>query len=147
MSETKVRLSLNVQGAQLLSSQECDKNPKESYDTTVILIDGSKKRGIPRKERLVVKTRKQRMVKQCLNISLEAYNYMTDPNFPPTGKLGKRVLIKKVVGKRPDGTPIRKIEESTVWGQYGIKQRLEWHLASIAESMRATGYTYEVFED
>lgn len=147
MAETKLRLSLNVPGAQLLSEQECSKNPKESYDTTIIPVEFYSKKGKLQKENVVVKTRKQRTVKQSLNISKEAYNHMIDPEAAPTERLNKKVYIKKIVGKKPNGQVIKKTIESTVWAQYQLKQRLEWHLSRIAESLRAVGFTYEVFED
>ena len=43
MSEPKVRLSMKVRGAQLLSSQECEKNPKVNYNKQTIVLNTNKK--------------------------------------------------------------------------------------------------------
>lgn len=147
MSETKVRLSLNVQGAQLLSTQECVKNPKESYNTEVIPVEFVTKKGNIHKENVVIKTRKQRTVKQCMNICREAYNSMVSPENPPTEKLGKHITKKVITGYDPKGKAIKHYIKSTVWGEMPEKKRLEWHLKAIAEHMRAISFTYEVFED
>lgn len=147
MTETKVRLSLNVQGAQLLSTQECVKNPKESYNTVVIPIETTSKKGKIHKENIVIKTRKQRTVKQCMNICKEAYDYMTCPDNPPNTKMGKRALKKIIIGHTDQGKPIKRFIESTVWAELSEKQRLIWHLRSIAEHMQAINFTFEVFED
>lgn len=148
MVDVKVRLSLSVPGAQLLSSQECEENPKDCYNTVVVSIEHTTKKGKKKRENIVIKTRKQRLAKQSINISREGYDYMVDPKSPPTQKLAKKVVISRVVGKRPDGKPIKVTEESTVWAaSYSAKQRLEFHLNKVAEHLGAISYTYEILED
>lgn len=147
MTDTKLRLSLSVRGAQLLSPQECGKNPKDSFDTTVIPVEFRTKKGNIQKENVVVKTRKQRLIKQSLNVSREAYNYMIDPQCPPI-ELSKKIIVTKVIGKNPNGKPIKVAEETTVWAnRYNEKQRLTYHLDKLAASLGAVKYTYEIFED
>lgn len=147
MTDTKLRLSLSVPGAQLLSEQECSKNPKNSYNTTVIPIEFRTKKGNIKKENIVIRTRKQRLVKQSINISREAYDYMIDPQCPPA-ELGKKLLITKVIGKNPNGKPIKVVKETTVWAhKYNEKQRLAYHLDKLAASLGAVKYTYEILED
>jgi hypothetical protein len=147
MSEIKVRLSLDVQGAQLLSEQECSKNPKESYNTEIISVEASTKSGKPVREILTINTRKNRIIKQSLNISKEAYNYYVSDNEPPTERLAKRIYLKKEVGKQPNGKPNKVTVETTLWAQYTPKQRLNWHMSKIAESLGAIGYSFEILDD
>lgn len=147
MTDTKLRLSLSVRGAQLLSPQECGKNPN-NYDTTVIPVEFTSKKGKTQRENVVVKTRRQRLVKQSINIAREAYDYMIDPQAPPTERLNKRVIVQKVTGKKPNGKPIKTTVESTVWAEnYTEEQRLRWHLDRIASDLGAINYTFEIFED
>ena len=77
MVEPKISLSLLVPGAGMLSSQECEKNPQESYNEHKMLIKYTKGKGKFQKEvkkLIVVKTRKQKMVSQNINICEEAYH-------------------------------------------------------------------------
>lgn len=148
MSETKVRLSMKVRGAQLLSSQECEKNPKKNYNTEAVTVEFPTKKGKAHKETITVRTRKHRLVKQVLNISKEAYNSMTAVDQPPTKRLAKKILTTKVVGKEKNGKPKKVITETTVWAhQFTPIQRLNWYMSRIAESLGAVDYSFEVFDD
>ena len=79
MSEIKVRLSMEVPGATMLSSQDCEKmSKKEAYDSFSITVNVKKKKGkkqVIDKEILHINTRKSKPAKQCISISREAYNY------------------------------------------------------------------------
>lgn len=147
MTEVKVRLSMSVPGAQMLSSQECDKNPKDSYNAEAIMVEFVTKKGKLHKENITVKTRKNRLVKQSLNISKEAYDYMTAADQPPTERLAKKVYLTKVVGKGKNGKPKKVTTESTVWAQMSPMKRLNWHMARTAESLGAVDYQFEVLDD
>ena len=148
MTEIKVRLSMSVPGAQRLSSQECDKNPKKNYDVEIVHVKFMTKKGKLHKENITVRTRKRRLVKQSLNISKEAYNYMTDANQPPTEKLAKKLYIYKTVGKAKNGKPKKLKVETTVWAHnFNPIKRLDWHMARIAESLGAIDYKFEVLDD
>lgn len=124
MVEPKVSLNLFVQGAGLLSSQECEKNPKDSYDVskvTVEFIKGKGKSAKKMKQTLVVKTRKQQLISQHLNICKDAYEFML-------------------------ATP-SEVKLARVWMNLPKSERLKKHLDHIAHDLHAVSYTYEVLED
>ena len=127
MSEIKVRLSMEVPGATMLSSQDCEKmSKKEAYDSFSITVNVKKKKGkkqVIDKEILHINTRKSKPAKQCISISREAYNYMTDKKEIPSAKLSK------------------------VWGSMANEQRLKYHLNLIAEHFNAISFSYEILDD
>ena len=127
MSEIKVRLSMTVPGAQMLSSQECEENPKESYDVTKLRVRNG--RGKNSTELITVATRKNKTAKQSISITKEAYDYMV------SDELSSEIcsLLRK--------------DPKHVWWKMTPKQRLEAHLSIIAESFNAIGFTYEVLDD
>ena len=127
MSEIKVRLSMTVPGAGMLSSQECEKNPKESYNVTKLLVQNGK--GKNSTELIKVATRKSKTVKQSISITKEAYNYMVSNEFESNSPS----LLRKY--------------PKHVWLKMTPKQRLEAHLSIIAESFNAISFTYEVLDD
>lgn len=146
MIEPKLRLSLNVLGTKLLSSQECEENPNNSFNTHVISFSHRNKKGKLIREEIPVKTRKQGLVRQSISISKDAYNYMIAPECPPDEKTAKRVVITKTVKKSNEKS--KKItKESTVWAQLPVKQRLDWHLSRLASDLKAVSYSYEILED
>ena len=128
MSEIKVRLSMEVPGATMLSSQDCEKmsKKKDAFDHTTIVVEHQVKKGkklVTEKETLHINTRKSKPAKQCISISKEAYSYMTDGREIPSARMLK------------------------VWGNMTTAQRLEYHLSLIAENFGATSYSYEVLDD
>ena len=123
MDNIKVRLSLCIQGAQMLSPQECGEN---SYNTSEFILKD--KRG--KKKVFVVNTRKQRLIKQNINLTQEAYDYMTDPKVIPDAKYAKKVNKKK-----------------TMWAEMSRVKRLKVHLDAIAAHFNAVSYTFEVLDD
>ena len=127
MSEIKVRLSMTVPGAQMLSSQECEKNPKENYDVTKLRVRNG--RGKNSTELITVATRKNKTAKQSISITKEAYDYMVSNEFKSTSSS----LLRKY--------------PKHVWLKMTPKQRLEAHLSIIAESFNAIGFTYEILDD
>ena len=127
MSEIKVRLSMTVPGAQMLSSQECEKNPKESYDIIKLRVHNG--RGKNSTELITVATRKNKTAKQSISITKEAYDYMVSDELSSE--------ICSLLCKDP----------KHVWLKMTPKQRLEAHLSIIAESFNAIGFTYEVLDD
>ncbi len=145
--EIKVRLSMNIPGAQMLSSQECDKNPKDNYNVETITVKFRTKKGKLQKENILVRTRKHRLVKQSMNISKEAYDYMTAVNQPPTEHFAKKVYLTRTIGKEKNGKPKKVTTESSVWAQMPLMKRLNWHMARIAESLGAVSYEFEVLDD
>lgn len=147
MMEVKVRLSMSVLGAQMLSSQECDKNPKDKYNVDTASVEFVTKKGKLHKENIVIRTRKCRLVRQSLNISKEAYDYMTAADQPPTERLSKKVYLTRTIDKGKNGKPKKVTTESTVWAQMSPMKRLNWHMARIAESLGAVDYQFEVLDD
>ena len=94
MVEPKVSLSLLVPGAGMMSSQECEKNPKESYNEHKMLINFTKGKGKNQKEAkklLVIKTRKQKLVSQNISICEEAYKSMLST--PTSRKFAKPTKV------------------------------------------------------
>lgn len=147
MTEVKVRLSMSVPGAQMLSEQECSKNPEENYNIKVIPVKIKTKKGKLKKS-ITIATRKCKLVKQSLNISKEAYDYMTAADQPPTERLAKKLYIYKTVGKQKNGKPKKIKLETTAWAhQFNSIKRLDWHMAQIATSLGAVDYQFEILED
>lgn len=137
MEELKVSLNLLVPGAGMLSSQECEKNPKESYDEHKMLVSTIKGKGKYKREEkklLIIKTRKQKLVSQNINITERAYNYML--NSPTSPKLAKPTKYNKL------GEVVER-----VWDTLTVDARLKAHFDRIAYDLHAVGYSYEVLGD
>lgn len=138
MNDVKLRLSLCVPGAQMLTQGDCEKNPKESYNTSKVTVEytvGKGKKTKVKRETLTIKTRKSKVVKQNINITTESFYHMVSGSEPPTPKYAKPV------GTREDGTPI------SLWSTMEPEDRLKVHLDLIAEHFNAVGYTYKVLDD
>lgn len=132
----------------MLSEQECSKNPKNNYNVETVTVESRTKKGKPHREKLLIRTRKQRLVKQAINISKEAYDYMTAADQPPTERLAKKLFITTTVSKGKNGKPKKVVTETTVWAHlFTPMKRLSWHMARIAESLGAVNYQVEVLED
>lgn len=124
MVELKISLSLLVPGAGLLSSQECEKKPKESHNEHKMLIKFTKGKGKYAREAkklLVIKTRKQKMITQNINICEEAYHHMLET--PASNKMFK------------------------VWNTLTEHEKLKAHFDLIAHDLHAVSYSYEVLGD
>lgn len=127
MSEIKVRLSIEVPGATMLSSKDCEKmSKKEAYNHSTLVIKHQVKKGkklVTEKETLHINTRKSKPARQSISISKEAYSYMTNAKEIPSVKLTK------------------------TWGGMTAIKRLEYHLNLIAEHFGATSFSYEILDD
>ncbi len=128
MDEVKVRLSMEVPGATMLSSQDCEKmsKKKEAYDHTTIVLEQKVKKGkkcIIKKETFHINTRKSKPARRVLLISKKAYSFMTDASEIPATRLLKS------------------------WKSMTAAQRLEYHLSLIAESFNASSFSYEILDD
>lgn len=137
MTELKVSLSFFVPGANMLSSQECDKNPKENYNEDKILIRLTKGKGKHQKEReksLIICTRKQKLAIQKLNICEEAYKYMLST---PTS-----VKLSRPTKRNKDGDVIER-----VWDTMPVHKRLKKHFDLLAHDFHAVSYSYEILDD
>lgn len=129
MTNPKLNLSLQVPGACMLSQQECCKNPKDSYDTTKMMVEyevtdteGKKTKKRKVKELINIRTRKSVPAKQNIVMSEEAYKHMLE-------------------------TPVDLRTSLTAWLRMPEDQRLKAHLDCIAHDMRAISYTYEILGD
>lgn len=131
MVEPKVSLSLLVPGAGMMSSQECEKNSKDSYNEHKMLITftkGKDKNQKVVKKPITIKTRKQKLVTQNINICEEAYNYMLDTPTHPK--------LSKYAGK-----------DKRVWDTMSIDEKLRHHFDLIAYDLNAVSYSYEILGD
>ena len=137
MVEPKVSLSLLVPGAGMMSSQECEKNPKESYNEHKMLINFTKGKGKNQKEAkklLVIKTRKQKLVSQNISICEEAYKSMLST--PTSRKCAKPTKVNAL------GDVIER-----VWDTMSVNERLKCHFDLIAHDLNAVSYSYEILGD
>lgn len=137
MIEPKISLSLLVPGATMLSSQECEKNPKKNYDENKLPIQYSKGKGKNQKivkQLLVYNTRKQRLVTQIINMGMEAYKYMLST--PTSPKFAKPIKVNKY------GDVILR-----VWDTISEQERLKKHFDLIAHDLNAVSYSSVVFND
>lgn len=130
MSEIKVRLSLDVPGAQRISREEALKYPSDSYDVSHIKVEYTDK-GKKKYETVLVKTLKNRVVKQSIQISREAYDYMVEE--PVSDKFRKKVLYKK--------------QEARLWDTLSLEKKLSYHFNKIAEHFGASGFSFEILDD
>lgn len=127
MVETKIRLSMVIPGATMISSQDCEKMSKEdAFEPSTLNISYKVKKGkkeVIKRETLYINTRKSIPARQSISISKEAYSYMIDPKEIPTASMRK------------------------TWPKLSLTKRLEYHLAIIAEHFNAISYSYEIFND
>ena len=137
MVEPKISLSLLVPGAGMLSSQECEKKPKENYNEHKVLINYTKGKGKHQKtvkKLLIVNTRKQKLVTQNINICEEAYHHMLST--PTSPKLARPAKIDR------NGAVVKR-----VWDTLSVHERLKSHFNLIAYDFRAVSYSYEILGD
>ena len=144
MSEIKLSLSIELQGSTMFSKEECLK-------TTQKVIERKTKSGKVFKKTIYVQTedldkmtkgsvritdkngknpeiitfhtRKCKPATQTINMSKEAYDYMTS----------KDSCLPNI--------------KSYVWAKMNKKQRLEAHLDLVCKALKGTSYTYKVFDD
>ena len=115
---------MKVQGANMMSSQECDKNPKENYNKHKMLVSYTKKKGkFPKKvtELIVFSTRKQTLITHSINMYEEAYKFMLE-------------------------TPVAPYNQKT-WKKLSINEKLKAHFDIIAYDFNALSYSYEILDD
>lgn len=137
MAEQKVSLSLFVPGAKILSSQECEKNPKESYNEEKVDLSYTKGKGKNKKvikKVITIKTRKQRLITHNMSISVEAYKYMLST--PISARYSKPI-------KRDNNGDVI----ARVWDIMSIKDRLNKYFDILAHDFNAVSYSYEILDD
>lgn len=125
MNEIKVSLSITLQGGVMYSQEQAKALEEEKvgtgYDTFSMRVEGLK-RGKKDTETLTVKTRKYKPAGQSLNLSMDAYEYMTGKEAP--------YFVK-----------------ARDWEKLTKKQRLEAHLKRIVEGLGGVSFTYVVFDN
>jgi hypothetical protein len=120
MVESKVRLTILVQGAGMVSEQECSKDSEE-------VVKPAKKQ---KAKVQAIQLRPSKTAKQVISICKEAYEYMTSKEGRPT--------LPSVRGKYSNSTWCTKM---------GKKARLEAHLSLISQSLGGISFSYEILED
>lgn len=126
MNETKLNLNIILPGRVLLSSQECEENPK-LLEKQVIRVeslkkDKKKKKLIKDVEYLNIYVRTCRPASQSINLTKQAYDYMTSKDCPSFVK-------------------------PKDWSRMSKIKKLEAHLEETCKALGGISYTYQVFED
>ena len=123
MSEIKISVSITLPGGVMLTQAEAKQLEKEKagtgFDITKLKVEDKK----GNKDVLSIKTRKYKSCSQSINMSKEAYDYMTSR----------------------DGCPPN--VKSFIWAKMNKKSRLEAHLDLVCKALKGTSYTYKVFDD
>lgn len=135
MIDNKLSLTFVIPGSTLVSSQECEKNPKKNSITHKIVLTYTKGRGKHKKvvnKSLYIKTRKCKTATQHINMSTEAYLHML--NTPTTLKLTKLVRGENGELKR-------------AWDLLSNHEKLMQHLDLLAHDLKAISYEYEILND
>lgn len=132
MSDTKVNLNLTLQGRVMLSHKQAKAFEEEKsgtgYDTFRLDVEETKISGnkkVTKKETIFPQVRKMTTIKQSVNLSREAYDYMTS-----TDERDCPWFIKP-----------------KQWKAMNSKAKLEAHLERIAQQLGAQSFTYNVLED
>lgn len=125
MNDVKVSLSIILQGGVMYSQKQAKALEKEKvgtgYDTFNMRVEGLKD-GKKDAETITVKTRKYKPAGQSLNLSMDAYDYMTGKEAP--------YFVK-----------------AKDWERLTKKQRLEAHLKRIVEELGGVSFTYAVLDN
>ena len=129
MNDVKVSLSIILQGGVMYSQEQAKALEKEKvgtgYDTFNVRVESLKdgeKDGEKDAETITIKTRKCKPAGQSLNLSMDAYNYMTGKEAP--------YFVK-----------------AKDWERLTKKQRLEAHLKRIVEELGGVSFTYAVLDN
>ena len=125
-NEIKVSLSVTLQGSGMPSQEQAKALEKEKegtgYDTFNMRVEGKKSDGKKDVQTITVKTRKNKPASQSLNLSMDAYDYMTGKEAP--------YFVK-----------------ARDWERLTKKQRLEAHLKRIVEELGGVSFTYTVLDN
>lgn len=125
-NEIKVSLSVTLQGSVMLSQEQAkaleeEKKVGTGYDTFNMRVEDLKD-GKKDAKTITVKTRKCKPAGQSLNLSMDAYDYMTGKEAP--------YFVK-----------------ARDWERLTKKQRLEAHLKRIVEELGGVSFTYAVLDN
>lgn len=123
--EIKISLSIILQGRVMYSQEQAKALEEEKvgtgYDTFSMRVEGLKD-GKKDAETITIKTRKCKPAGQSLNLSMDAYDYMTGKEAP--------YFVKP-----------------RDWERLTKKQRLETHLKRIVEELGGVSFTYAVLDN
>ena len=128
MSTIKLSVTIELQGRKMMTPQECGQNPK-NYNSHLVMLnvrhyDKKTKKSFYRMEPLAFTTRKCVPAMKSINMSDEAYDYMTSQSCPEWYPQG----INK-------------------WKKLSKEERLELHLDRTCKAFDGKSYTYTVFDD
>lgn len=116
-------MSITLPGSVMLTQDEAAHLEKEKaglgYNMTKLKVEDKKRNA----EILHIRTRKYKSCSQSINMSKEAYGYMTS----------KDSCLPNI--------------KSYVWSKMNKTQRLEAHLDLVCKALKGTSYTYKVFDD
>lgn len=124
-NELKVSLSVTLQGSVMYSQEQAKALEEEKVGTgygTFNMRVESLENGRKDAGTITVKTRKCKPAGQSLNLSMDAYEYMTGKEAPSFVK-------------------------PRDWEKLTRKQRLEAHLKRICEGLGGTSFTYAVLDN
>jgi hypothetical protein len=112
----------------MMTSQECEKNPKENYENNLIILsvkkyDTKSKKYFYKNEPLHFRTRKCKEASQVIRMSEEAYEYMTSSTYPEWWT------------------------NPSMWKRMSKEKRLELHLDRLCKHLGGISYTYAVYND
>lgn len=130
MDNIKVSVTIVLPGSTMMSPQECGENP-ENYNEHCYLVsakhfDKKTKKSYYTKEPLRFHTRKCVPAQQVINMSDDAYKYMTS-DICPEWYLHLGGIAK--------------------WRRLPKETRLQLHLERTCQSLGGSSYTYVVFGD
>ena len=124
-NEIKVSLSVTLSGSVIYSQEQAKALEEEKvgtgYDAFSMRVEGREK-GKKDAETITVKTRKCKPAGQSLNLSMDAYDYMTGKEAP--------YFVKP-----------------RDWERLTKKQRLEAHLRRIVEGLGGVSFTYAILDN
>lgn len=115
-NDTKVRLNIVLQGDTMLSQEDAEALEKKKAGTGFYKFSLRLDKKI-----FTIRARKTYDATQTLNLSIDAYNYMTGDEAPYFVKPGN-------------------------WKRLNKKQRLEMHLERITQSVKGLSFTYTILD-
>lgn len=115
-NDTKVRLNIVLQGDTMLSQEDAEALEKKKAGTGFYKFSLRLDKKI-----FTIRARKTYDATQTLNLSIDAYNYMTGNEAPYFVKPGN-------------------------WKRLNKKQRLEMHLERITQSVKGLSFTYTILD-
>lgn len=132
MSNIKLSVNITLPGSVMMTSQECEENPKVNYDRNFMTL--SVKETLPKSKKvsyrsipIEYKTRKCKTAQQVIKMCDEAYEYMTSNSCPEWFN-------------STYGGPMR-------WKRLSKIERLEYHLDRVCKSVGGSSFTYNIYPD